>query len=146
MNFKKILITLIIILLLSTPFLPVILAVDNYTDYELNKSRDSCKIVTSENYQEIITFIKGRVILNWIERRGYFHGEAFLICRYQSGLIYLSGYRRTENGIEYYNESIEKGLIYINRLICNYIDYSNGMIDPKITGIAIGNIDWREYE
>jgi hypothetical protein len=48
--------------------------------------------------------------------------------------------------VEYFNESIDKGLIYTYHLICSYVDYSNGLIDPSIVGIAIGNIIWEEYD
>jgi hypothetical protein len=34
------------------------------------------------------------------------------------------------------------GLVYINRFIGYYTGYSNGLIDPLIVGIAIGNIQW----
>ncbi len=83
--------------------------------------------------------------MNWIERRGLFHGTVFIICSEKSGLIKLSGYRKTENGKEYFNELMEKGLVYAN---C-FIGYSNGywigLFDPELIGIAIGNIDWVEY-
>jgi hypothetical protein len=107
---------------------------------------DIGEIEKSDDYEELITIIKGWGDLNWMTRRGFFRGEALLICRYQYGLINLSGYRRSESGIEYYNELIEKGLVYANRLICYYVDYSIFMRDPRIVGIAIGNIVWEEYE
>jgi hypothetical protein len=107
---------------------------------------DVNEIGKSDDCEEVITFINGWVDLNWIKRRGFFRGEALLICRSQSGLINLSGYRRSENGFEYYNELIEKGLVYAYHLFCYYIDYSYFMRDPKIVGIAIGNIIIEEYE
>lgn len=99
----------------------------------------------SDDHQEIITFIKGRGDLNWIERRGFFRGEVLLICSYQSGLINLSGYRLSESGIEYYNELIEKGFIYAYCFLGYSNGYWSGMLDPNIIGIAIGNIDWVDY-
>ena len=118
---------------------------------DVNKVYDELKdnsngIGTSDNNEEIITFIKGRGDLNWIERRGYFRGKVFLICCYPSGLINLSGYRRSENGIEYYNVLIEKGLVYAYYFIGYYNGYWLGILDPGIVGIAIGNIEWKEYE
>lgn len=145
MIIKKILSIGIIILFFSSTFLSVTSAIINDTDYIDNETSDKYKIRSSNNYEEIITFVKGWVDLNWIERRGFFRGEAMLICRYKSGFINLSGYRRSENGVEYFNESIEKGLIYVYHLICSYVDYSYGFVDPRIVGIAIGNIIWEEY-
>jgi hypothetical protein len=146
MQIKKILLIGIIILLISSSILPVITAANNDIENVYSETVKIPEKRTSNNYEEIVTFIRGRVDLNWIERRGFFRGEALLVCRYQSGLINLSGYRRSESGIEYYNELIEKGLVYVNHLVCFYIDYSYFMIDPKINGIAFGNIVWEEYE
>jgi uncharacterized protein YpmB len=33
----------------------------------------------SDEYEEIITFIKGYALLNWVDRKGYFRGEVNII-------------------------------------------------------------------
>ena len=136
---KNGLIIVVILLFIGVAVQPSIIADD--------EPRDSPKEIQEyDDYEEVITFIEGYGELNWIKRRGFFRGEASLICHYQSGSINLSGYRRSESGIEYYNELIEKGLVYVYRLICCYADYSYFWLDPRIVGIAIGNIEWVEYE
>ena len=92
---KNFLVVGITTLFLGIALSPVISAVNNDTDDMDDKSSGNSEIGTSEYYDEIITFIKGGGDLNWIERRGLFRGEVLLICCYQSGLINLSGYRRS---------------------------------------------------
>ncbi len=41
---------------------------------------------------------------------------------------------------------MEIGLIYSNYFIGYSNGYSLGWLDPDLVGIAIGNIDWVEYE
>jgi hypothetical protein len=111
-----------------------------------NEPRNISKEIQEyDDYEEVITFIEGYGELNWIKRRGYFRGEVNMICNKQSGFINLSGYRRSESGIQYYNEFIEKGLVYAYRFIGYYNGYWFGWFDPRILGIAIGNIEWVEY-
>ena len=128
----------VILLFIGVTLSPVITAFDN------NKSIDNFVLVkTSDNYKEIITIIRGYAEINWIERRGYFRGEVNLTWDgyHPYGFINLSGYRHSEEGIEYYNV-IVMGFVYAYRFICFSSGYSYGWMAPGIVGIAIGNIEW----
>lgn len=140
--FTKTLVIEVIILFILILINPVITATGIDKDIDFS-SYNSKKIELSDDYKEIITFIRGYAKINWIERRGFFRGEVNLTWDdYQIGLANLSGFRMSENGIEYYNELITEGFVYINY----FIGFSSGISFPEfapgILGIALGNIDW----
>ena len=140
--FTKTLVIEIIILFIVSIINPVIIANENDTNIDF-LSYNSKKIESSDDYTEIITFISGNAEINWIERRGFFRGEVNLAWDdYQFGLVNLSGFRKSESGIEYYNKLILEGFVYAY----NFIGFSSGIsfpeFAPKVLGIALGNIEW----
>jgi hypothetical protein len=121
---------------------PGISAIDKETD-ENNKLKDSNEIGTIDEYAEIITFIKGWAWINWIKRRGLFRGEVnFTWTHCQGAFINLTGFRRSANGIEYYNTHVVLGFVHAYRFIRLYTP--NPFMEPIVNGIAIGNIEWDE--
>lgn len=139
---KKGLVVGIIVLFVTVSLSPVVTAVNNKTEADDEPLDNSDDIGTSDEYEEIITFITGYAWLDWIKRRGYFRGEVNLICYKQSSFIILFGFRRSESGIEFYNELIAEDIVYAYRFIGYSTGYSYYMFDPGILGIAIGNIEW----
>lgn len=143
-SIKKGLVFTVIVFFVSITFQSSISAIDEETD-EYDKIKDSNDIRTIDEYEEIITFIKGYAVINWIDRRGLFRGEVNLTWNnYQIGFINLSGFRRSESGIEYYNESIAVtvGFVYVYHFIGFSTRYSFPEFSPPVVGIALGNIKW----
>ena len=142
-SIKKGLVFTVIVFFVSITIQSSISATDEETD-EYDK-KYSNNIKTIDEYEEIITFIKGYAVINWIDRRGLFHGEVNLTWNnYQIGFINLSGFRLSESGIEYYNESIAVtvGFVYVYRFIGFSTRYSFTEFSPPVVGIALGNIKW----
>jgi hypothetical protein len=130
----------IVVLFIGVVIAPCISAVNKERDKN-NKLKDSTEIKITDDYEEIITFIKGYAVINWIERRGLFRGEVNLTWDdFSYGFINLSGFRRSANGIEYYNKLVEVGFVYAYRFIRLYTP--NPFMYPIVNGIAIGNIEW----
>jgi hypothetical protein len=134
----------IVVLFIGVVIAPCISAVNKERD-ENNKLKDSNEIVTIDDYQEIITFIKGYAVINWIERRGLFRGEVNLTCNgYSRGFINLSGFRRSGSGIEYYSEVVvieEAVFVYAYHFIG--LNTASLFLEPPpvVWGIAFGNIE-----
>ena len=132
----------IILLFIGIAVQPSIAICDTYTNDVDNELEGKSENGTHDEYKEIITFIKGFAELNWIKRRGYFRGEVNITWDTRPGRINLFGFRRSDSGIEYYNELITEGFVYINY----FIGFSSGISFPEfapgILGIALGNIDW----
>jgi len=63
----------IVVLFIGVVFQPGISAVDKETD-EYDELKDNNEIGIIDEYEEIITIIKGWAVINWIERRGYIRG------------------------------------------------------------------------
>ena len=115
--FIKTLALSIIVLFIGVVIAPCISAVDKEKDKN-NKLKDSNEIKITNDYEEIITFIIGFAKINWIERRGLFLGEVNLTQGdYSRTLIYLSGFKRSENGIKHYNVSVVDGFVYVYHFI-----------------------------
>ena len=93
-----------------------------------------------DEYEEIFTFIKGYALLNWIDRKGYFRGEVNITLSSMISLINLSGFRRSQVGIEYFEETVD--FVHVYRFIGFSPDYSYPEFAPTVMGIAIGNIEW----
>jgi hypothetical protein len=137
----------IVVLFIGGVNAPGTSAVDKETDYydEL-KSRNENGVIVE--YEEIITFIIGFAKINWIERRGLFRGEVNLTSNgYSRGYTNLSGFRRSESGIEYYNELVvlnETDFVYAYHFIG--LNTPNIFLEPPpvVKGIAFGNIEWGE--
>ena len=133
----------IVVLFIGVVTAPCISAVDKERD-ENNKIKDSNEIKITDNYEEIITFIIGFAKINWIERRGLFRGEVNLTSNgYSRGYTNLSGFRRSESGIEYYNELVvlnETDFVYAYRFIG--LNTPNIFMEPPpvVKGIAFGNV------
>ena len=118
-------------------------SVDKDTDIDDISIDNSDAIEALDEHEEIITFIKGMAEINWIDRRGYIRGEVNLTWDdYWPGFINLSGFRRSESGIEYYNELVVVGFVYVYRFIGFSIDSSFPEFAPGVLGIAFGNIEW----
>ena len=145
---KKGLALAVIVLFIVINVAPCISAVDKEIDKN-NKLKDSNEIKITGDYEEIITFIIGYAKINWIERRGLFRGEVNLtwdVYPHPYGYINLSGFRRSESGIEYYNVlvMVAVGFVYTYRFIgLNTPDIFLGPT-PIVRGIALGNIEWNE--
>jgi hypothetical protein len=132
----------IIVLFIGVVIAPCISAVDKEKDKN-NKLKDSNEIKITNDYEEIITFINGWAKINWIERRGLFHGEVNLTQGdYSRTLIYLSGFRSSENGIEYYNVSVVDGFVYAYHFVG--LNTPSLFLEPPpvVWGITFGNIEW----
>ena len=93
-----------------------------------------------DEYEEIITFIKGYALLNWIDRKGYFRGEVNITLSAMISQIKLSGFRRSQGGIEHFDETVD--YVHVYSFIGYSTDYSYSEFAPTIIGIAIGNIEW----
>jgi len=134
----------IVALFIVITVVPGISAIDKETD-ENNKLKDSNEIKITGEYEEIITFITGYAKINWTERRGVFRGIVNLTQEnYSRSLIYLSGFRRAERGIEYYNVSVVDGFVYANHFIGLNTPSLFLELPPVVWGIAFGNIEWNE--
>ena len=128
---KKALVVGIIVLFIGVGIQPA-LANDVYINKEKKENTDESG--ASDDYQEIITFIFGYAELNWIKRRGIFRGEILLYrCPWCSG-IDLFGLRRSNGGVEIYQEH-DLDSVHVPRFIgLAFMDFE--------WGIAIGNIEW----
>ena len=132
----------IVVLFVGVVFQPGISAVDKETN-EYDELKDSNEIKITDDYEEIITFIKGWAWINWIERRGLFRGEVNLTWgNYQWGFINLSGFRRSESGIQYYNELVGVEFVYAYHFVGFSTRYVFPEFAPRVIGIAFGNIEW----
>ena len=122
----------IIVLFIGISFIPEINANDNYTDDIDDKSIDNFEFGTEDDYEEIITFVRGEAHPVWINRKGPFRGSLrFGMCPRCKGLE-LSGLRHSNGFIERYNIKLKSTGIEIPNFI--------GI--PEITfGIAIGDIE-----
>lgn len=113
--------------------------------YEYDGLKDSNKFGTVYEFEEIITFIHGKAVINWLECEGLFRGEVNLTWNGKyAGDVTLSGFRRSENGIKYYNEFVvlnEVSSIYVNHFIGTNTRNPIFEFPPIVKAIAIGNID-----
>jgi len=143
-SIKKGLVFIVIVFFVGITTQSNISAIDEETEEYYNiKVSNEIRII--DEYEEIITFIKGYAVINWIDCRGLFCGEVNLTWNnYQIGFINLSGFRRSESGIEYYNESIAvtDGFVYVYHFIGFSTGYSFPEFSPPVVGIALGNIKW----
>lgn len=134
----------VITLFIGVLFVPEIIAIDNNIEFYNESKNKSYEIGTKDEYEEIITYIEGNAGLYWIKRRGLLRGEVNIIEWEEMGFIKLSGFRRSDSGIEHYFEVVD--FVHVYRFI-GWEDndwYPLGY--PIVFGIAIGNIEWNGKE
>lgn len=120
----------IILLFIGISISPVISAV--YDDTEVAyKPREILREEKSDEYEEIITLIRGPGRFAWIEKRGILRGEIEIERITGFGGPNLFGIRHSNGGRERFRE---ENVIYVHAT--DFIRL------PMRWGIAIGNIDW----
>ena len=134
----KTLVVGVIVLFIGLGVQPTI-ASDVYINKETKDNTD--KSVTSNDYQEIITFIIGNGKINWINLKGILRGEVETDKEIIT-VLSLRGLRLSDSGVEKYNIT-EVGYVYAPR----FIGFS--VISPLLNngiyatiGLAFGNIEW----
>ena len=134
--YRKGLVLGIIVLFIGIAIAPGITAVDNDIE-ERNETIYNSEIGTSDDYKEIITFVRGEGHEKWIFRRGIFRGSLQIgFCGRCKG-VELSGLRRSNGSIERYYHKVVPGEGGIK------IPIFIGIVIPlSILGIAIGNIEY----
>ncbi len=93
----------------------------------------------SDDYKEIITFIKSDGKINWLSRRGLFRGSVS-IRRGMYNALGIEGYRYCNGGIEKFSES---QLVQVDAP--SFIGYSlpyHPIYEYYTKGWAFGNIEW----
>ena len=120
----------IILLFIGISISPVITAV--YNDTEVNyKPRATSKKKSYDEYEEIITLIRGPGRFTWIEKKGILRGEIEIERITGFGGPNLFGLRHSNGGRERYRE---ENVVYVRAY--DFIRL------PMRWGIALGNIDW----
>ena len=113
-----------------------VFAYELYVDKEAKENIEEYRTV--DDYEEIITWVIASAHYDWIERKGIFRGSIVLTtCDWTTGTN-LFGLRRSNGKIEFYREHF---LDYV--FIPRYIGLTETRNFIIITGIAIGNIEWR---
>ena len=120
----------IILLFIGISISPVITAVFNDTEVNYEPTVTSKK-KSYDEYEEIITLIRGPGRFTWIEKKGILRGEIEIERITGFGGPNLFGLRHSNGGRERYRE---ENVVYVRAY--DFIRL------PMRWGIALGNIDW----